>query len=225
MSLTSTHERTSVAGLTRPALLLIKTLALFVVYLIFAVATIAQEVTSSADLTPAQLDDLGASWLGLHLLWAAPSIVAAIALTLLHRRLQGATRFVPVLAGVAIACAVAYVLVNLVAYGSETATWGDNALYPWSVILSLAASWFGAMPATILVCLALARQDIARRTAWTVMWLVGVYGVIEVLTYLPVLLGAETFAGFEGGLPPFLLGIFWAVLGGGLLRARVPSRE
>lgn len=225
MSLTFTFQPTSAVGLKRPAVLLIATLAAFVVYVIFAVATIAKEVETSADLTPAHLDDLGASWLGLHLLWVVPPILAAIAVTLLSRGLRGATRFVPALAAVTIACAAAYLVVNFLAYGSDNATWGENPLYPWSYSLSLAASWFGVLPATLLISTALARQDIARRTAWTVTALVGVYWVIEVLTYLPVIVGPETFAEFEGGLPPFLLGIFWAILGGGLLGSRVTSQE
>ena len=48
------------------------------------------------------------------------------------------------------------------------------------------------------------------------------YLVVELLTYLPALLGSATLADTVG-LPPFLLGIFWAVLGGIVLRARVPS--
>ena len=225
MSLTFTIQPTSAAGLKRPAVLLIATLAAFVVYVSFAVATIAREVGTSADLTPAQMDDLGAVWLGLHVLWVVPPILAAIALTFLSRMLQGATRFVPALAAVTIVFAGAYLLVNLVAYGSDTATWGGNALYPWSIALSLAAGWLGVLPATLLTSTALARQGIARRTAWTVTALVGLYWVVELLTYLPVLLGPETFAGFEGGLPPFLLGILWAILGGGLLRPGVLSQK
>lgn len=225
MSLILTSRPSSSSGLRRPAVLLTVTLAAFVVYVTFAVATIAGEVTTSADLTPAQLDDLGAAWLGLHVLWVVPPILAAIALTLLSRRLQGVTRFVPALAAVTIACTTAYLLVNLGAYGSETATWGSNTLYPWSIALSLAAGWFGVIPATLLVSTTLALRGVARRTAWTVTALVGLYWVSDLLVYLPVLLGPETFAGFEGGLPPFLLGIFWAILGGGLLRSRVPSQE
>jgi hypothetical protein len=60
--------------------------------------------------------------------------------------------------------------------------------------------------------------------AWTVTVIVGLYWAVELLTYLPVLLGPTTFAEFEGGLPPFLMGIVWAALGVGLLRSRVPSR-
>jgi hypothetical protein len=88
MSVTQTSHPTSVVGLRRSALLLIGTLAAFVVYVAFAVATIA--------------------------------------------------------------CAAAYIAVNVAAYGSETA-WGDHVLYPWSVALSVAAGWFGVLPATMLV--------------------------------------------------------------------------
>jgi hypothetical protein len=224
MSLTPTLHRAGAAALTRPALLLIATLVAFVGYVVVAVGTISQEVGTSADLTPTQLDSLGAAWFVLHLLWVTPPILAATALTLLSRGLPVAGRGVPVLAAITGTCAVAYLLVNLLAYGSQTSTWGENALYPWSVSLSLAAGWFGVLPATVLVSTALARQGIAPRTAWTVTALVGLYWAIEVLSYLPVLLGPGSFAEFEGGLPPFLMGFFWAILGGGILRARVTSQ-
>lgn len=225
MNRTLSPQRTSAAVLQRPAVLLTATLAAFVVYVVFAVATIAEEAKTSADLTPAQLEELGVAWLGLHVLWVVPPILAATSLALLSRTLQGGTRFVPALAAVTTACAAAYVFVNLLAYGSETATWGGNPLYPWSIVLSLAAGWFGVLPATVLVGWTLAGQGIARRTAWTVTALVALYWVVELLVYLPVLVGPETLAEFEGGLPPFLLGIFWAILGGGLLRSHVPSQE
>lgn len=225
MSLELAFQPTSTTDLKKPAVLLIATLATFAAYVGFALVSIAEEVTTSADLTPAQMDGLGAAWLGLHVLWVVPPILAAIALTLLSRRLRDVTRFVPALAAVSIACMTAYLLVNLAAYGSEASTWGSNALYPWSVVLSLAAGWFGVIPATMLVSTTLARRGVARRTAWLVTALVALYWVLDLLTYVPVLLGPQTFAGFEGGLPPFLLGIFWAILGGGLLRARVPSPE
>ena len=52
MSLTVTFQPPSTAGLKRPAVLLIVTLAAFVAYVNFAVATIAGVVSASADLTP-----------------------------------------------------------------------------------------------------------------------------------------------------------------------------
>jgi hypothetical protein len=221
MTLTRTPPR---ADAKRPAWLLILTLPAFVAYLALAVATIAEEAdSSSAELTPAQISDLGVSWIALHLLWMTPSVLAAVGLALLagRWRLRGTTA-VPILAGVAVVLAAAYLVVQVLAFGFDGPTWGDSRLYPLGVGLSLAAGWAGTLPATVLVAVALARQGIIRRTAWAVAALTALYFVFELLTYLPVLLGPASFAETVG-LPPFLLGIFWAVLGGGLLRARVPS--
>jgi hypothetical protein len=224
MSLTLTEQPTGL-DLRKPAVLLTATLAAYVLYLVLAVATIADVVSTSADLTPAQLDDLGLAWPALHVLWMVPPILAAVALTRLSRVLGGITWPVPALASVTLVCAAAYLVVNLLAYGSDAASWGDDALYPWSYSLSLAAGWFGTIPATALVAVALARRGIARRTGWTVAVLVGLHGIVEVLSYLPVLVGSATFAGFEGGVPPFVLGLLWAVLAGGILRSGLPSQR
>lgn len=223
MSLSLAEQPTGL-DLRKPAVLLTVTLPAYVLYLVLAVVTIAQEASTSADLTPAQVDDLGPAWLGLHVLWVVPPVLAAVALTRIARVLGGITRFVPALALVTLTCAAAYLVVNLMAYGSGAVSWGDDPLYPWSYSLSLAAGWLGVIPATVLVAAELARRGIARRTGWTVAVLVGIYGIVEVLTYLPVLLGSETFAGFEGGVPPLVLGILWAVLGGAILRSGLPSR-
>lgn len=223
MTLTAIDRTASITGSRRPAGLLLATLPAFVAYVAFAVLTIAKEVTTSADLTPSQVDDLGLEWIVLHLLWMTPPLLAAVALASISGRLPGAARYARPLAAVTGICAAGYVVVNLLAYSSDAATWGADVLYPWSYTLSLAAGWLGVLPATLLVCVTLARQGVARRTCWTVGALVAAYWVLEVLTYLPVLLGSSTFAGFEGGLPPFLLGVLWAVLGGGLLRSGLRS--
>ena len=204
--------------------MLILTLPAFVAFLALAVATIAQEAdSSSAELTPAEISDLGVSWVAVQALWAAPSVLAAIGLVLLARRLRlPRTAAVPALGAAAVVLAVAYLVVQVLAFGVDGATWGDSRLYPLGVVLSLAVGWVGTLPATLLVTVALARGGIVRKTAWTIATLTALYFIVELLTYLPVLLGPATLAE-TAGLPPFLLGIFWAVLGGVLLRTRVPS--
>lgn len=221
MTLTRTPPRTD---LRRPAWLLILTLPAFVAFLAVAVVTIAAEADSSAaELTAAQISDLGLSWVAVHLLWTAPSVLAATALVLIARRRQlPRTGAVPVLCGAAVVLAAAYLVVQVLAFGVDGATWGDSRLYQLGVVLSLAVGWVGTLPATLLVTVALARRGIARRVAWTVAALTGLYFAVELLTYLPVFLGPTTLAETPG-LPPFLLGIFWAVLGGALLRSRVTS--
>ena len=208
----------------RPAWLLILTLPVFIGYLAVAGATIAREADgSSAELTPAQLSHLGVWWMALHVLWIAPSVLAAIGLAWLARRWRlRNTAAVLVFACTALVLAAAYVVVQAFAFGFDGATWGDSRLYPLGVMLSLAVGWAGTLPATVLVAVAVAGRGIARKTAWTVAALLCLYFGFELLTYLPVLLGPATFAE-TAGLPPFLLGVLWAGLGGGLLRGGVPS--
>jgi len=210
----------------RSAWLLVLTLPIFIAYVVVAVATIAQKVdTTSAELTPAQISDLGVLWVVVHVLWVAPPIVAVIALSLVARKRQLArTGAVPVMAGVAGILAAAYLVVQLLGFGVGGETWGESRLYPLGVVLSLAVGWCAALPATILVAVVLAGSGVAPKTCWAVAALTTLYLVFEVLTYLPALFGPATLAE-SVGLPPFLLGFFWAALGGGLLRARVPSGE
>ena len=209
----------------RPAWLLVLTLPTFVGYLVLAVATIATKVeTSSAELTPGQLSELGPSWVALHLLWIAPSVLAAAGLTQLASRAQlrhaGVVR---TLACLAVVLSAAYLVVQLLAFGFDGENWGDSRLYGAGVVLSLAVSWSGTLPATILVAVALASRGVARRAMWAVAAVILLYLVVELLTYLPALVGSPTLADTVG-LPPFLLGILWAVVGGMVLRARVTSK-
>ena len=211
-------------GLKKPAWLLVATLPAYVAYLALAVATIAREAHTSADLTPAEIDGFGVAWMAMHVLWVLPLVLAAIALVGLARRVPGPlTRCVPAFAAIAVAAASMYLVVNALAFGAESETWGESALYPWSPVASLVAGWFGVHVATLIVIVALVREGIARRTALVVGIVYALYAVFEVLTYLPVVFGPATFADFLGGLPPFLLGIFWAVLGGGLLKSPITS--
>jgi hypothetical protein len=220
--MTLTH--TPPVTVKRPAWLLILTLPAFIAYLAVAGATIAQEAeSSSAELTPAEVSDLGLWWVVLHLLWMTPSVLAAIGVAQVARRCRlSSTAAVTGFACAALALAAAYLVVQVLAFGFDGETWGDSRLYPLGVGLSVAAGWAGTLPATILVAVSLAKHGIATRTAWTVAALTGLYFVFELLVYLPALVGPATVAETTG-LPPFLLGIFWACLGGGLLRARVPS--
>jgi hypothetical protein len=208
----------------RPAWLLISTMPLFVTFLVLATATIAEQTeASSAELTQVQLSELGAWWVALHLLWITPPLLAAMGLAMLATswRMRGASA-VRILAGITMLLALAYLVVQCLAFGFEGETWGDSRLYPLGVALSLAAGWFGALPATILVTGALARHRVAPKTAWTVAVLTTLYLALELLAYLPALAGAADLAETTG-IPPFILGILWTALGVALLRSRVPT--
>jgi hypothetical protein len=87
MSVLTTPRTTQ--ELRRPAWLLILTLPAFVAYVVLAVTTLATEAdSSSAELTPAELSDLGVSWVALHVLWMTPPVLAAIALVMIARRMS-----------------------------------------------------------------------------------------------------------------------------------------
>jgi hypothetical protein len=217
---------TNATHLKRPAWLLVLTLPAYIAYVVLAVTTLATETdSSSAELTPTQLSDLGVAWVGLHVLWIVPPVLAAIALFQIARAfgVRGAGA-VSVLAGVTVVLGSAYLVPQVLAFGFDGTTWGDSSLYPIGVGLSLAAAWAGALPATIIVAFGLARRGIRTKTAWTVTVVTGIYFALELLTYLPALIGSATLAETTGP-PPFLLGFLWAFLGFNLLRAGALQRH
>ncbi len=221
--MTITAQSTSIE-VRKPAWLLIATFPVYAAYLALAIAAYTGRGETTATFTPADIDELGIAWIAVHILWIVPPVLAAVALMVLARQFgTGTTRLVPALAGVTFVMAAAYLIINALAYGFDGPTWGDSALYTWSNLTSIFAGWFGVHPATLIVVVALATAGIAKRTTIIVGVLYALYVVFELLTYLPVVFGSSTFADMTGGLPPFLLGVFWAVLGSGLLRARVPS--
>ena len=198
----------------RPELLLVLTLPAFAVYLAVAVATVATKAdSSSGELTPAQVSDLGASWMFVHLLWVAPSVLAILGLVGLAGRAGGRARTaLRPLMGATLVLAALYLVSQVMAYGVDTPTWGDSAWYAIGVTLSLVVGWLGTIPATVLVTLGLAQEGTIPRTARTLAALCGLYLVWEVATYASVAFGAATLLDTVGP-PPFLLGVLWAVLG------------
>ncbi len=206
--------------LRRPAWLLILTLPAFVAYVVLAVTTLATEAdSSSAELTPAELSDLGVSWVALHVLWMTPPVLAAIALVMIARRMSlGLAPAVTALATVTVVLAAAYLVPQALAFGAETATWGDSDLYGVGVVLSLAVGWVGVLPATVVVAIGLAKRGISPKVSWGIAVFTGLYLALELLTYLPALGAAELED--TTGPPPFLLGFVWALLGVRLLARR-----
>lgn len=211
--------------LRRPAWLLVLTLPAFVAYVVVAVTTLATKTdASSAELTSAQLSDLGVAWVALHVLWMTPPALAAVALLLIARRLPPrVARPIALFSAVALLLAVAYLVPQLLAFGVDTRTWGDRSLYGIGVVLSLAVGWVGVLPATMLVAVSLARRAVSPKVCRTVAVATGLYLALELLTYLPAL-GDATLAGTTGP-PPFLLGFFWALLGLRLLSSGSPARR
>jgi len=209
-----------------PAWLLVATLPAYVAFLVLSVSTLAPKVEfSSAELSPAEIGAMGLGWMALAITWMMPVVLAAAALVLLSRRLPsgGPLRIVPVLGGFAALLAMVHVMVNLLAPAAESPTWGDSPLFTASMLSSLLAGWIGVHPATLIVLWALVQAGIAKRTAIVVGVIYALYWAFELLVYLPVLLSPEGLSAETVGLPPFLLGILWAAVGGALLRARVAS--
>src|SRR5690242_12255319 len=112
MTLTRTPPRTTTTR--RAAWLLVLTLPAFVAYLAVAVTTVARKVDSSAaELTHAQLSELGLSWVALHVLWISPAVLAAIGLERVAagRRLPRAP-WVRLLAATVLMLAAGYLVVQ-----------------------------------------------------------------------------------------------------------------
>lgn len=228
MVLTDTGARATSTSFTRPAWLLIATLPAYVIFLVASATLMRPRVeVSSAELTQTQLDELGWAFTAVAVLWVIPPVLAAIAFIGLARQLppSRSTRVVPLLAAVAIVLAGAYVVVHLLAAGTDAPTWGESGLFSVAVIISLLMGWLGVHPATLLTLRELIRGRLARRTAIVVAILYVLYWILEILLYLPVLADPDSAIGMEDGLPPFLLGFFWAAVGGALLRRGVPSER
>lgn len=197
------------------------TLPAFAAYLVVAVTSLATRTESgSAELTPGQLSDLGPTWVLVHVLWMAPSVLAILGLARLASREDlDAARAVRRLVVVALALVALYLVSQLLAFGIGTATWGESSWYPVGITLSLAVGWLGTIPATLLVTHGLAKRGVAPRTARAIIVLCGLYVVWEASTYVAVVAGAATIAG-TAGPPPFVLDILWAVLGARVWRSR-----
>lgn len=225
MVLTPTRPSTR---LTRPAWLLVATLPAYIAFVVLSATLLRPRVElGSAELTPDQIGELGPGWVAIALLWVLPPVLAAVGLAGIARGLPRTrlTRAVPYLGGLVTVLAVAYVAVHLLGIGAGTLTWGESPLFTTGFVLSLLIGWAGVHPASLLVLGTLVRAGIARRTATVVGVIYVLYWAVELLIYLPVLLGPGDLAGADAGLPPFLLGFFWAAVGGALLRTGVPSAE
>lgn len=212
----------------RPAWLLVGTLPTYVFYLIASFAVLSPRVElSSAELTPAEIAAIEPTFTALNVLWVLPPVMAAVALAAISRSLPPSIALTGVryLAWSTAALGVTYVVVGALASRQEAATWGESPLFFAWVILSLMMGWLGVHPATLIVLQALVRAGAAARTALVVSVLYALYWVLEILLYLPVLLDPSGSALATAGLPPFLLGLFWAAVGGALIRRGVPSHS
>lgn len=221
----TTTLRESTTGLKRPAWLLIASLPVFVVYLVVASSVLSDKVEdTSAELTPHQLDGMRGGWIAASILWFVPVVIGALGLLDLSRRVPGPARLRSVAkvgALLSIPLLAVWLVLQLSLLGADGPTLGDNGIYAPAVALSVFAFW-AAFVSTIAMCALLRRSGIARVLPWIVGVLCVLYLVFDLLTYLPAFFGSDKLADAVG-LPPFLIAVFWAVIGGGLLRHRVRS--
>ncbi|MGN9914711.1 hypothetical protein ACTMTJ_45000 [Phytohabitans sp. LJ34] len=209
MLLESTTATDTTAAIRRPAWKLALSPLAFVAWLVAVVATMSGTgVSDSADLTPDQMDGIRVGW---ALMWPVYAIAVLLGLSalyplnrLLRGRLATASQVFVAVAAVAI---LANLVLSEVAAGFGEARLGDNAAYEASLVASYASIW-AATVATILTAVALRTSGLLRRAGLVVAILAGALLVLDVATR---------------GLPPFMVALFWVVLGVGLLRRRVPS--
>jgi hypothetical protein len=209
MLLQSTTPTDTAAATRRPAWKLALSPLAFAAWLVAVVATMSGSgVSESADLTPDQMDGIRVGWALMWPVYAIAVLLGLSALLALNRLRRG-----PLAAasqGFVAASAIA-ILANLVlsevAAGFGEARLGDNAAFDASIVASYASIW-AATVATILTAVALRTSGLLRRAGLVVAVLAGALLALDVVTR---------------GLPPFMVALFWVVLGVGLLRRRVPS--
>jgi hypothetical protein len=209
MLLESTTTTDTTTAPRRPAWLLALSPLAFAAWLVAVVATMSGSgVSAAADLTPDQLDGIRVGWALTWPVYALAVLVGLAGLFLLNRLLPGplatASQALVAVAGVAI---LANLVLSEAAAGFGEARLGDNAAYEASLVASYASIW-AATVATILTAVALRTSGLLRRAGLVVAILAGALLALDVATR---------------GLPPFMVAIFWVVLGVGLLRRRVPS--
>jgi hypothetical protein len=193
----------------RPAWLLALSPLGFAAWLVAVVATMSGSgVTDSADLTPDQMDGIRVGWALMWPVYAFAVLLGLAGLLLLNRLLSGplatASQALVAVSGAAI---LANLVLSEVAAGFGEARLGDNAAYEASLVASYASIW-AATVATVLTAVALRASGLLRRAGLVVAILAGALLALDVATR---------------GLPPFMVALFWVVLGVGLLRRRVPS--
>ena len=218
MSHTLTRQSIPVAG---PGRLLVVALVPVVAFMALAHTTIVGD--TAASMTPGQLGDRAVQWMAVSLLWVLPAILAAIAFTRLATILNSSSPVRP-LAAVGIVLLVAYVPAQLgVVWFADSPRLGDSSVYALSILLSL-LGWWTVDVAALLTCRQLFRAKLAPTAALVIGLLSALLIVVEVAVYLPALVGSQELHATVG-LPPMLLPLLWAILGGILWKkgAAVPS--
>jgi hypothetical protein len=199
--------------MVRPARLLLLALLPLVAFMAMAHTTVVGN--SAGEMTAAQVDDRALPWLVVAVLWILPVVLAALAFAAL-----APGRAVKVLTGVGIVLLIAYVAAQAgVVWIDDAGVLADSSWLALAMLLSL-LGWWATDVAAVLTCLHLFRTKVVPRTALVIGILTGVLTLLEVAIYLPALVGAQKLHETVG-LPPMLLPVLWAVVGGMLWRREV----
>ncbi len=198
-------------------------LAMIPLVAFMATAHLTVEGPTAGGMTAGQARDRAFAWVLVAILWVLPVVLAAFA----FRRLASggvAGRRVRILSAVGVALLVGHVVVQSAVLGmDQDQKLGGTTTYAASILLSL-LGWWAVDVAAVVTCLWLARKGPARRTATVIGPLSALLTIFEVVVYLPALVGEATLHQTVG-LPPMILPILWAILGGVLLRHRDPADQ
>jgi hypothetical protein len=186
--------------------------------LFFATVHLAVVGGSAAGMTPAQVDERAVPWVGAAVLWVLPVVLAAVAFAAIAGRL-GHRAWVKPLAVAGVALLASHVAAwTAVLWLDRGATLADSPVYALAIVLSL-LGWWAVSGAAVLTCLALSRSRVLPRAARVVGILTLLCLALEIAVYLPALVGTQELHETVG-LPPMVLPLLWAILGGLLWRKR-----
>lgn len=201
----------------RASRLLVLAIAPLIAFMALAHTTI--EGDSASTMTPGQVDDRAALWIIVAILWVLPVVLAALAFTSLSSQLDQGASLRP-LAGAGIALLAAHVVAQAaVLVFDDSQTLADSTTYAVAILLSLLGWWITDVVAAATCLRLYRRRGAARITSAVVGVLTGLFLLLEVAVYLPALVGDQELHDTIG-LPPMLLPILWAILGGVLWRSR-----
>jgi hypothetical protein len=202
------------ASLARPARLLLIALLPLVVFMATAHLTVVGD--SAGGMTAAQVDERALPWIAVAVLWMLPAAIAGIAFTAVAERFGRGGPVKP-LASLGIFLLVAYVAAQAgVVWIDDADVLAESPLLALAILLSL-LGWWAIDLAAVLTCLRLFRSKVAPRAALVIGILTALFLVLEVAVYLPALIGGQELHATVG-LPPMVLPVIWAVLGGVLWR-------
>lgn len=203
-----------------PGRLLVAALIPLVAFMAMAHTTVVGD--SAGSMTPSQVGDRAVQWILVACFWVLPVILAAIAFTQLATHLEAGS-LIRLLAFVGIVLLIAHVVAQAgVIWFVDSPTLGDSPLYASAILISL-LGWWAVDIVALLTCRELFRAKVAPTAALVIGLLTGLFLVLELVIYVPALVGGKELHDTIG-LPPMLLPLLWAVLGAILWRKAASAR-